>query len=351
MAKNISRTPSGINTQQLNRNRRLQEQRRTQNQNEIHKDEMRDVQSDVSTTIGKGAKKSKEQAETKTPREKVNISGPDAQKAEETEKPKEDNSAKVEEKQRQEAEQQKAQAEQLSNNFTEGFTSHFEGEPQKGVELQQQTKESLENFAAEGKFPDPMKVLAAHTINHAQKSIKAKLPAGAKLKDAREAAKSDPSLAKDLKLLDSAMAFANAPTAEAKGAAAGNGASASNPNAPLSEDPFAVNRPGMSSEQGPPQGPGDGGPPGAGGDSGNPYHLSPEDQVQRMKEHNDMMRSIADIYNQMFQENRKAAAERHALMLETSNSIMDIYRSVHMNRVRSAEKHQQAYLALITGAL
>lgn len=192
------------------------------------------------------------------------------------------------------------------------------------------------------------KLLAAHTYNHAKQVINEKMP-GASQKEVREAAKSDPELAKAVGLLDASTSFIKAAQKEESVAAGGvspggsaaagtSAASSAGADEGLGVDPFQAHRAAGESFS-----------PGAGDNPASPYHLSPKEQVQMMADNHSAMQEIATIYAQIHADMRKAAAERMALMQETFNAISEIYMGTYASRVRTQDKHFDLMLKMITG--
>ena len=227
----------------------------------------------------------------------------------------------------------------------------------------QKTNESLQQLSMGGaQEVNQGPVLASHSYIHARDFLSAKMP-NASLKEIRAAAKSDPEIAKYVKLLDSSKAYINSvkkevgqaqankagdasASAEGPNVASGGGGGAVPPSGggpadgPMAADPFASARGPASSEGSQTRGPG--------GEEQPFYHKSPEEQAELIRERNSQMNEIMKIYNQMMQDNRKAMAERHALVQQTNQEIYDIFLSIHARRAQSMAKHNDMYMRIIT---
>lgn len=223
------------------------------------------------------------------------------------------------------------------------------------------TNSTLE-MTAKGKINDPEMAPAFAARSALRYSVDQinKLMPGASQAEIREAAKTNPELAKWAKVADSAGGYiqdlktekTEAASAGAAGASAQNGASVNvasaadvpvgGPEQPqVGGDPFAQAK-GMSASGG-----GEPGQPG-GPES---YKLDPEKQAQMMAENMKTMEAIRNIYAQMWADMRKAQAERHQIMMETSRAVSDMVMKTFMNRQASAQAHTTAFLAYITGAV
>ncbi len=221
------------------------------------------------------------------------------------------------------------------------------------------TNSTLE-MTAKGKINDPEMAPAFAARSALRYSVDQinKLMPGASQAEIREAAKTNPELAKWTKVADSAGGYiqdlkkekteAAAAEAGAPGASAQNGAASQvagaadvpvdGPEQPQVGDPFAQAK-GMSAS-------------GGGGESGGigteNYKLDPEQQAQMMADNMKTMEAIRNIYAQMWADMRKAQAERHQIMMETSRSISDMVMKSFMNRQASAQAHTNAFLSYIT---
>jgi hypothetical protein len=359
MAKGIGGTPNRPVGQNIQKSR-IQRQKAQQNRDLAHKAEMQDVTGDTATTLGKQLNKTEDDKKLdKAPKEKVTLTGPDvkAEQSEAEKAPQNSTDAIRDQKEDAAAAPEQPKSEGLKQQFLNDFTQNIDEDSMK--EIHKRAGASLIELGNQGQEAQPEPVMAAHALNFAKSSLQKKMP-GASIAEVRAAAKDNPEISKDLKILDSAQSYLKAVKQEqSQQAPAGNTQQATGDSS-VGGPPPGGQTPGSSSNQGPLQADpfqtaaginGQQDPSRPPGETGNPYHLSPEEQVQKMKEHNDMMRNIAETYHQMFLDNQKAMAQRHQLMMETNNAILDMFRSTHINRVRSADKHQANYLALLTGAL
>jgi hypothetical protein len=324
-----------------------------------------DVNEAKSSMLDEGAQslKTKKDTEVDKPKEKVTLTSLQAEKTEA-----QDGDAQADaQKTAQEPVQPEGPKEKTSAEFQEeffgAFTQNLDSDTQQSIG--KKAHESLQRLSDGGKREvNANSVFAAETYNHARREIGKKMPKASQ-KEIREAAKNDPELAKNVQLLDSSAAYLTAvqkETAQAKAQAnaTGDGVSAesatpvgdgggtvppsdgSSATGAASADPFAAGRSlseGGQQQQQPP------------GDAEKPfYHRSPVEQAELIRERNSQMNEIMKIYNEMAQENRKAAAERHALMQQTNQEIYDIFMSIYVNRQRSLQGHNATYLKLITEA-
>lgn len=311
--------------------------------------------------------------ELKKPTEKVTLSTPDVNKAKESEKPKAEAENKVEDSAPQVQEQAQGPKAKTALDFGEEFGDNLKDMPEgERKEIMSKGQTAIAQIAEGGTEVEPMSALAAVSFNHAQEALKKKMP-GASLKDIRAAASKDPEIAKNVKLLDSsrnyllelrkekAEAGAGGEAQTASGAG-GNGAVPPNGG----DGSSAVAGPPSDGSTGPIQGDGSishkspeeqarlfqgqsaQGPQGA--QQGEPpfYHKSPEEQAALVKERNEQMNAIMQMWSEMMAENRKAMAARHKLMMETNIEILQTFQSIHISRARASQQHHDLYVKLIT---
>lgn len=209
--------------------------------------------------------------------------------------------------------------------------------------------------AQEGKSAaNPAHLMVHASMSLAAKKLRAKMP-NATPAEVKEAAKSDPEIAKWSKVLDAGQEYANqvkteqseakaAGVTEAPGASVVNGAAANGapaaaaPEGVSQVDPFAVAK-------------GQGGDGGDGQNGlGDMYKLDPEKQAQMMADNMKTMDAIRTIYAEMWANMQKEQAKRHQIMMETANFVSDTVMKTFMNRQASAQAHQNSFMAYITEA-
>lgn len=343
--------------------------------NQNLENQKRAVESDISkakttnvTTLGRQSttRSTDEKKATETPREKVSLSTSSSElERPETELQKgptqESPTADVARSGEKAAASQEKSADDLKMDFLNTFGENLSDSEAKSIA--DKASASLVDLAASGSGDlQHEKVIAAHTYNHAKALLSERMP-NASAQEIREAAKSDPEIAKAVQLLDSSSAYIkaaqkeegasstaptapSAPGAEVPGSSASAGAPPDGASdlADSTADPFAARR---SSVDQPP----DSGQPPEAGQAQNPYHLSPEKQAQMMAENHQTQLEIQKIFTQMIADMQKAAAQRHQIMMETATTISDMMMQTYIRRQQSHEKHAQAYLGLITGAV
>lgn len=175
--------------------------------------------------------------------------------------------------------------------------------------------------------------LAATALRSAVSKLQAKMP-GATAEQIREAAKSDPEVAKWASVADSANSYLSEIKAETQ-AAAQAGSQAAVGAAPADAQASSDGAPGAGASVS---------EPGAGE---NPFKLDPEKQAQMMAENVKTMEAIQNIYAQMWAEIQKARAQRHQLMMETATAINAMLMESHVNRMKSSENHRKAVMSVI----
>lgn len=345
--------PVGQNVQQA---RMLQQNRQKQLQTDVSK-----AKTTNATTIGRQTNRTADDKKTETPKEKVTITTARAEEQKEA-KPQQQDAPKVE---NQVDSQPSAPKEKTSDELKTDFLNKFADNLDENAasEIAKKTGASMAEIAQNGgNETEAEPVLAAHTRNYAKSIINKKMP-NASAAEIREAAKSDPEIAKAVNLMDASSAYmkqvvkekSEGPQAPGEPVAPGDSDLAGPPatGAPGTQpgvDPFAARRAAMDGQQ-PPDGGGDSGqtpPPGDGGGPTPPYHLSPEKQAEMMAQNHQTMMEVQKIFTQMFADMQKAAAQRHQIMQETAIAISDIMMSLHTKRAASFAKHHQAYLTILT---
>ncbi|MCA9775422.1 MAG: hypothetical protein KC800_01840 [Candidatus Eremiobacteraeota bacterium] len=346
-------TPVGQNAQQA---RMLQQQRQL-------KADVSKAQTTNATTIGRQTNRTSDEKKTETPKEKVTITTARAEEQKEA-KPQQQDAPKVENQvDSQPAAPKEKTSEDLKTDFLNTFADNLDENA--ASEIAKKTGASMAEIAQNGGNETAAEpVLAAHTRNYAKSIINKKMP-NASAAEIREAAKSDPEIAKAVNLMDASSAYmkqvvkekTEGPQAAEQGqtVAPGDSDLAGPPAAEGAQgpqpgvDPFAARRAAMDGQQ--PPSDGDSGqtpPPGEGGGPQSPYHLSPEKQAELMAQNHQTMLKVQEIYTQMFADMQKAAAQRHQIMQETAIAISDIMMSLHTKRAASFAKHHQAYLTILT---
>lgn len=161
--------------------------------------------------------------------------------------------------------------------------------------------------------------LAATALRTAVSKLQAKMP-GATAEQIREAAKTDPEVAKWAGIADSANSYLTEIKAEnAAQATPGDDASAPAPGVP-GRDSAPRN------------------------DS---FKLDPEQQAQMMADNVKTMEAIRNIYTQMWAEIQKARAQRHQLMMETATAINTMMMESHVARMKSSDSHRKMMMSVI----
>lgn len=349
----IRRTPTpAVNQQQ---NMALEQQ--------LLKDDIKSSQDKASVTIGRQNTQTKEDKKlTDPPKERVTLSSLQSETVSEK-----DSIASEKAEVRAEepaAGTQTAQApaekgaDELAGDFLSTFASVADKDDMKAIS--QKTQESMGRLAQMGAEVNEPAVLAAETYNYAKSAISAKMP-NATQAEIREAAKSDPEIAKNVQLLDATSNYLTSlkklntgqgTAQQPEGAAPNAGPAAAgveSPGAgtgPMGANPFAT----MGGQQGgmpPGQGPGG---PGGPGDGVPFYHKTPEEQARLIQERNSEMNEIMKIYAQMAAERQKTMAQIHQIYQETNQSVMEILQNVWLTRARSASNHMNNVRKLIMEA-
>lgn len=194
--------------------------------------------------------------------------------------------------------------------------------------------------------------MASVALKTAVGKLQAKMP-NATPEQIREAAKSDPEIAKWAAIADSSQNFLQQFSAENPGAV--NAAAQGNPQAAMQGAQAA---PGQAV-------PGAGDPfaGGIGADAAQVQQKATQDaqqwaslqnqaretHAQMFADHVKTQQSIQTIYQQMWAEVQKARAERHKLLLETANSINSIMMELHVSRARTSQKMFNDMLNTLSG--
>lgn len=169
--------------------------------------------------------------------------------------------------------------------------------------------------------------VAATALRTAVAKLQAKMP-GATAEQIREAAKTDPEVAKWAAVADSANNYLS--EIKAEGAAAAPGV--------VGADPAAAA--GAAGAGAAPQG-------ASGPMRENPFQMNPEQQAQMFADNVKTQQAILNIYQQMWAEVSKARAQRHQLMMETANSVNQMIMESHVNRMKSSEQHRRSIMSVI----
>lgn len=77
-------------------------------------------------------------------------------------------------------------------------------------------------------------------------------------------------------------------------------------------------------------------------------HESPAEQVTLMKERQSQMQEVRSIFAEMEAENKKTRAEIQALVMQTNQEILEIFRNLWLAQVKSSEQHMKNVQSLIT---
>lgn len=188
----------------------------------------------------------------------------------------------------------------------------------------------------------------------------------ASLKDAKKAAKGNEKVAGLVGLVESSKAYLNKVDAEKKASGTENVAESSSNKA--AEGSQEVEGQGAILADGTGVGNGanvsgqaavnpfaevEGGTQAAGATPGSsetppPSTMGPAERAQQAADHAKQMEEIRTIYQQMWKSMMEGMAERHKIMMETMNSINDIFRSIHNSRQASMNKHHADFMALVT---
>lgn len=199
--------------------------------------------------------------------------------------------------------------------------------------------------------------MASVALKTAVAKLQAKMP-NATPEQIREAAKSDPEIAKWAAIADSSQNYLQQFNAENPNVLAN--AAQVNPQAAMQ----GAGVPGPAGS-GPEVGPG-GNDPFASGLRANATQAAQqanqdaqqwsslqnqamETQAQIMAERMKTMQSIQNIYQQMWAEVQKARAERHKILMETANSVNSIMMELHVSRARTSQKMFNDMLNTLTG--
>lgn len=201
--------------------------------------------------------------------------------------------------------------------------------------LQHGDKKELENIVTEAMSVDTSKLgesgqeisLAATALRTALAKLQAKMPNASK-EQIREAAKTDPEIAKWAAIADAAGGYLSAMKAEGGAlppADSGRGASSEVPPAAGGQQPQnPVSDPAKS-----------------------PFSLDPVTQAQMMADNVKTAEEIKNIYQQMWAEAKKAQAQRHQIMMETANAVNEIMMGIYVNRQKSSQAHFGRVLAML----
>lgn len=180
--------------------------------------------------------------------------------------------------------------------------------------------------------------LAATALKTAVAKLEAKMP-GATKEQIRQAAKTDPEVAKWAAIADTAGNYLNAINAEGTKP----GASASVAGAPGS-----TQADGSASAGGGPVPPAAAGAPGTGQTNpDSPFRLDPVAQAQMMADNVKTSEEIAKIYQQMWAEVAKARAQRFQILLETMNAVNQVYLDLYISRQKSFQAHSKNVMSVI----
>jgi hypothetical protein len=296
----------------------------------------------TATTVGRTVNQTQQDVKQTTldsPKERVTLSAPE-QKTQPEAKDYSNTSAETVKSQDAKATETAAQpASSKSAEALTTFTDTLFG-------LQDGNKKDFEDILTQSAMVDTSKLpagesgrevaLAATALRTAVAKLQAKMPNASK-EQIREAAKTDPEIAKWASIADSSSNFLTEIKAESPQAAA-QAAAAMDPNGPAAadgSDPMALNgAPGKNMEM---MGP-------------NPFRLNPEQQAQMFADNVKTMEAIQTIYQQMWAEISKARAQRHQLMMETANSINAMIMESAVNRAKTSQNHHKAMLGFITEA-
>ena len=207
--------------------------------------------------------------------------------------------------------------------------------------LQEGNKKELEDIITQSATVDTSKLpagesgrevaLAATALRTAVAKLQAKLP-GATKEQIREAAKTDPEVAKWAAIADSAGNYLTEIKAESPQATA-QAAVAMDPSAAGADAQQVAGAPGKGQEM-----------------MQNPFKLNPEQQAQMFADNVKTMQAIMNIYQQMWAEVSKARAQRHQIMMETANSINAMIMESAVARAKTSQNHHKAMLGFITEA-
>lgn len=193
--------------------------------------------------------------------------------------------------------------------------------------------------------------MASVALKTAVGKLQAKMP-NATPEQIREAAKSDPEIAKWAAIADSSQNYLQqfnaenpnvlANAAQANPQAAMQGGGVQGPGGAGGSDPFAGGIAADATQA-------------AQQTNQNMQQLSSlqnqamETQAQIMAERVKTMQSIQNIYQQMWAEVQKARAERHKILMETANSVNSIMMELHVSRARTSQKMFNDMLNTLTG--
>lgn len=221
-----------------------------------------------------------------------------------------------------------AQVNSPASEALEGFKDALEGLPEKDIEAIQTQSAATMAYNPEA-AKDPVTSLAATALQQAVAKLQAKMP-NATAEELKEAAKSDPEIAKWSKIADTSKNYLTQIAAQASTAPSTPGGSASTGEAGSSSVP------GMNG-------------PMTDGESGNPFRLSPDQQAKFLADQVKMQQSILDTFNQMWQEIRKSQAERFKLMMQTSDAIRKDFMELHASRMQQANSYNNSVANAILG--
>lgn len=341
-------------------NTALNQQKKVADEQQLLKSDLKTSQDNASVTVGRQNNKTAEDKKlTETPKEKVTLSSANVEQNEATAGPQTQQDAPEVQAQTVQEPPQKT-ADDLAGEFLGTFQGTTNDEDKKAIS--QKTQESMARLAQMGGDVNAPAVLAAETYNYAKNAISAKMP-NATQAEIREAAKSDPEIAKNVKLLDATSDYlvglkrmgggpvSNAGTSQAQGQTTAAGDSAAQAQqqptpgvAAPGVNPFAT----MEQQGGMPPGQQPGMPPGQPGDEVPFYHKTPQEQAELIQKRNSEMNEVMKIYAEMAAETRKTMAQIHALTMQTNQEIMDILRGVWLARAKSSSDHMNNVRKLIT---
>lgn len=279
-------------------------------------------QVNTATTLGVTTNKSQNELKVDVPKEKVTLSTPTAEAKAQPEA--KDYSSVGSQEQAKATESTPQSGPSRAGQALTGFTESLFG-------LQDKDKQELEDIITQSAMVDTSKLpaengrelaLASTALRTAVAKLQAKMP-GASKEQIREAAKTDPEVAKWAAIADSAQNYLNEVKAEAS---------------PVSG--VASTEPGASSQAA-------GAPPKGQEMMQNPFKLNPEQQAQMFADNVKTMQAIQNIYQQMWAEISKARAQRHQLMMETANAVNNMIMESHVNRMKSSENHRRSIMAVI----
>ncbi len=221
-----------------------------------------------------------------------------------------------------------AQVNSPASEALEEFQGALFDLPREDIEAIQTKSAAITAYNPEA-AKDPVTALAATALQQAVTKLQAKMP-NATAEELKEAAKTDPEIAKWSKIADSSKNYLTQIAAQGVGSSANSGV----PGASAATEEAAV--PGMNG-------------PMTDSGSGNAFRLNPEQQAQFLADQVKMQQSILDTYNNMWQEIRKSQAARFKLMMETSDAIRGDFAKLHASRMQQANSYNTAVSNAILG--